>query len=213
MAVTPRLLALLVLGLAGALALGHRRLEAQPFVGPPPAWWSATQRPPTAEESLYGRIASAVARRPVGVRCASIGSSGVEGQVWFPDARRPADFADLEPAVCNELYQFRTGRRAWAVVCLLQRGNACGADAYWTVFALTALAHEAVHLRGVRDESLTQCLAIGEIHVVAQALGADPEQAEALQRFAIQHEYAIMPSEYRTRDCSRIGPGVTRPGL
>ena len=213
MAVNSRLLALLFAGLVCALALGHQRLRpAPPVYRMPSPFLADEQRPATQSEELYGRIASTIARRPVGVRCRDL-EPGVKGEVVFPDGRHPENFAMLTPDVCLELYDFRQGLRAWAVVCLEQRGNGCGADAYWTVFALTALAHESIHLRGVRNESLTQCLAIGELHVVAEALGSDPDQAAALQRFAIEHEYAMMPSDYRSLDCSKVPSGTGEPGL
>ena len=51
-------------------------------------------------------------------------------------------------------------------------------------FAITVLAHEATHLRGVRDEAETECYALQEGAPSAERLGLDAAAARALMRGA-----------------------------
>ena len=60
----------------------------------------------------------------------------------------PRALAYLEPSICRSLYRIAFEQRVGA------RDDAA--------FAITVLAHEATHLRGVRDEAETECYALQE---------------------------------------------------
>jgi hypothetical protein len=49
-------------------------------------------------------------------------------------------------------------------------------------FAITVLAHEATHLRGVRNEAETECFALQEGVSLGRRLGLDADTAHALMR-------------------------------
>ena len=49
-------------------------------------------------------------------------------------------------------------------------------------FAITVLAHEATHLRGVRNEAETECYALQEGVGLGERLGLTPATARALMR-------------------------------
>ncbi len=119
-------------------------------------------------ERRYTAEASRIAGRAVTVRCdesyafTGVGSDAA-GVAFIPRA-----LAYLEPAVCRSLYRVTFEDRVGP------RDDAA--------FAITVLAHEATHLRGVRDEAQTECFALQEGVQLGQRLGLDEETARALMR-------------------------------
>lgn len=133
------------------------------------AGWSSI---PAAEqaraEQRYTEEASRIAGRPVAVRCddsyafTGVGSDAA-GVAFIPRA-----LAYLEPAVCRSLYRVTFEHHIGA------RDDAA--------FAITVLAHEATHLRGVRNEAVTECYALQEGVGLGRRLGLDAATARSLMR-------------------------------
>ena len=111
-------------------------------------WPSVPAAERARAERRYTAEASRIAGRPVTVRCddgyafTGVGSDAA-GVAFIPRA-----LAYLEPGVCRSLYRVTFEERVGA------RDDAA--------FAITVLAHEATHLRGVRDEAVTECYALQE---------------------------------------------------
>ncbi len=80
----------------------------------------------------------------------------------------PRALAFLDPAVCRTLYRVAFESR------IDPRDD--------SAFAITVLAHEATHLRGVRNEAETECYALQEGVRLGERLGLTPGTARALMR-------------------------------
>lgn len=149
------------LGVIGALALilwiadrstGWEQLPAD-------ARAAATER--------FSAEASRIAGKPVTVRCDESGSH--VGAVQHADgvAVVGGDLAYLTPERCLSLYR------------LAFDGEITSSR---TARALAVLAHEAWHLRGVRDEGTTECYALQSGVQVGRDLGLSPDTARQMMR-------------------------------
>lgn len=131
-------------------------------------WPSVAAAERARAERRYTAEASRIAGRPVTVRCddsyafTGVGSDAA-GVAFIPRA-----LAFLQPGICRSLYRIAFEKRVGA------RDDAA--------FALTVLAHEATHLRGIRDEAATECYALQEGVALGERLGVDGETARALMR-------------------------------
>jgi len=154
------LLVVIVLGLA--LFTYAYRVDRQA------GWPSLPAAARARAEKLYTAEASRIAGRPVQVVCdtdylfTGVGSDAA-GIAFIPNG-----LAYLEPTVCRSLYRVAFEHRV---------GNRDDA-----AFAITVLAHEATHLRGVRNEAQTECYALQEGVVLGERLGLDSGTAHALMR-------------------------------
>ncbi len=119
-------------------------------------------------ERRYAAEASRIAGHSVTVVCdESYAFTGV-GSDAAGVAFIPRSLAYLEPGVCRSLYRLTFQHRVGA------RDDAA--------FAITVLAHEATHLRGVRNEAETECFALQEGVTLGRRLGLDAATARALMR-------------------------------
>lgn len=100
-----------------------------------------------------------------------------------------ADTAVLRQSTCANLGAWMYGGR--------------GSDDIDQVTAVHVVTHEAVHVAGIRDEAVTECVALELDATVAQFLGADPEQAQQLAETYRQVVYPRMGPDYRT-DCTAV---------
>ena len=169
-------------------------------------------RPATALERRLGDVATLVARRPVQVRCEDFSDGKTlepKGVVEF-NHRGPADFARIRPDVCTRLLQFIRSPGG-AAACVASR-SCQDSSVFWSAQALTVLAHESVHLRGVRNEAVTQCYAMQDVPRLARALGASPEDGRALAAVEYAVDYPHMPPAYRSRECHPGGALDLTPG-
>ena len=142
-------------------------------------------------EARFGKVASAIARRDVGVRCQGVFGHLVDigqelGTVQFDEEGEPADVTHLKRDACKWLKEYEKGDKRVT---------------YNSAVAVNVLAHEAIHLRGWPNEALTECYAMQHSAKVARMLGASPERAQALSEFYWNVVYPDMPDEYRTPDC------------
>lgn len=131
-------------------------------------WPSVPSAERARAEQRYTAEASRIAGRAVTVRCddgyAFTGAgSDAAGVAFIPRA-----LAYLAPEVCRSLYRVAFEDRVGP------RDDAA--------FAIAVLAHEATHLRGVRNEAETECFALQEGVKLGQRLGLDAGTAQALMR-------------------------------
>src|SRR3954471_22622089 len=161
-------------------------------------------------ENRLGAIASEIARRPVHVHCqgavgAALDVTGEAGTVWFDAGGNPADKTDLKHDICARLARYPDVHTHAGFPCVW-RGTICPLDTVKTLHALHTLSHESWHLEGIESESTAECYALQTTALVAERLGASPEEAEASARVVATQIYPRMPSEYVTSDCRAGGP-------
>lgn len=144
----------------------------------------ATER--ARAERRYTAEASRIAGRPVLVSCDDGYAFTGVGSDAAGVAFIPRGLAYLEPSVCRSLYRVAFEDR------LGSRDDAA--------FAIAVLAHEATHLRGVRNEAETECYALQEGVELGRRLGLDADTARALmraQRDRVLSDASIARLDYR----------------
>jgi hypothetical protein len=152
----------LLAGLAVIAALGALAWVVDSRSG----WGGLDDRTQAVAEERFSAEASRIAGHEVEIRCDESGER--VGFVQHTDgvAEVGGRLAYLAPDRCHELYR------------LAFDGETDGA----TGRALAVLAHEAWHLRGVRDESETQCYALQSGVELGRRLGLDEGEARRLMR-------------------------------
>lgn len=164
-----------------------------------------TERQWVTAEKKFTSVALSIEPLAAGVHCQRLGetfvSSGSDlGHVNFADGT-PSGPAVLSYETCNRLAAY------W-------RSSAAEKDAppLDEVVAVHVLTHESVHLTGSLAESVTECRAVQGDAVVAQRLGATPEQGSALAVRYWTQVYPHLSYDYQTRDCYEDGPMDRTPG-
>ena len=152
----------LVLGLGVIVALAALAWIVDSRSG----WGGLDDRTQSVAEERFSAEASRIAERGVEIRCDESGAC--VGFVQHTDgvAEVGGRLAYLAPDRCHELYR------------LAFDGETTGT----TGRAITVLAHEAWHLRGVRDEGETQCYALQSGVELGQRLGLSEDEARRLMR-------------------------------
>jgi hypothetical protein len=186
-----------VLAVAGAALLVQQRAAAQ-------------------SEARFARVASEIAQRDVRVRCQGLLGElldiGVNaGSVQFDANGRPADVTHLTRGVCRGLRRFPRDPRSSGLDCV-RAAAPCPRETFEIVQAVHTLAHEAVHLAGVRNEADAECYGLQTVDLVAVRLGADLATARALADYAHARLYPSLPPHYRTDACRDGGPLDLVPG-
>lgn len=153
--------ALTGLGVIGAVALVLWLVETQ-------TGWDALAADTRAQaEVRFSEEASRIAGKPVTIRCDESGR--YVGAVQHADgvATVGGDLAYLTPERCLDLYRLAFNGEV--------RGSRTGR-------ALAVLAHEAWHLRGVRDEGRTECNALKSGVELGRRLGLTTAEARRLMQ-------------------------------
>jgi len=149
------------LGVIASLALAFWFVESR-------TGWDALEVETRAEAvSLFSEEASLVAGKPVRIRCDESGE--YVGAVQHADgvAAVGGDLAYLTPERCLDLYRLAFEDEV--------RGSQTGR-------ALAVLAHEAWHLRGVRDEGTTECYGLQSGVELGRRFGLSEDTARQLMR-------------------------------
>lgn len=157
------------------------------------------------EQNRLAVVASSLVGHKVGVHCPNfvkglVYTSGEAGTVQFDENGDPANYTDLAPDTCDALRS--VGKLD--LTCL--DSETCGDKQWKLAWALHTLAHESYHLRGIAQESKTECYAMQTTARVAVSLGIPPRRAGQLQRWVWTRGYPSEPEEYRTSDCHNRGP-------
>ena len=132
----------------------------------------ATER--ARAERRFTAEAARIAGREVTVRCDDGYAFTGVGSDAAGVAFIPRSLAYLDPGICRSLYRVTFEDR------LGGRDDAA--------FAITVLAHEATHLRGVRNEAETECFALQEGVTLGQRLGLDIDTARDLMRSQLDRD-------------------------
>jgi hypothetical protein len=148
-------------------------------------------------EDRLGWVASQIAGRQVKVHCPGTLKKLVEisphaGSVYFDGNGRPADYTELNDATCSTLDDFA-------------EGDTDSDDALRVARALHVLAHESIHLSGIRDEAQADCFGFQKTAFVAEELGASPEEAQRYAELVVIERSHSAPPEYRSPTATMAG--------
>lgn len=183
--------------LAAALFVIALRVDTQN------SWSSLTAAERARAEQRLTREAVAIAGRPVTVRCDDGYAFTGVGSDAAGVAFIRSGITYLEPDVCRTLHD------------IITVGNvpASREDA---AFAITVLAHEATHLRGIRNEAVSECYAIQEGTKLGIRLGLDRGEAQGLMRAQLDRDLgdrSVARLGYRLpAECRNSGTLDLRPG-
>jgi hypothetical protein len=179
----------LVAGLAviGALA------AVVAFVGSRDGWDGVDGERRAAAAQRFSAEASRIVGRPVTIHCDEAGD--YVGAVQHADgvAAVGGRVAYLTPQRCYDLYR------------LAFRGEVTFSQ---SARALTVLAHEAWHLRGIRDEGTTECYALQSGVEIGRRLGL----SEATARRMMQQQLVENTLRAGASAEYRVPPGCTNGG-
>jgi hypothetical protein len=167
------------------------------------AGWSSLPASERAQaEQRYSTEASRIAGHVVTVRCDDDYAFTGVGSDAAGVAFIPRSLAYIEPRLCRTLYRVTFESRVGA------RDDAA--------LAITVLAHEATHLRGVRNEAETECFALQEGVALGRRLGLAADMARLLmrdQRIRDLSDASIARLDYRLpSECRNGGALDLRPG-
>jgi hypothetical protein len=160
--------------------------------------WALEAHARAGTQRTLSSVASALAGRPVSVRCQSLWADLFSinanlGEVHFDADGRPSDSAWLTRATCGHLHRFISSHGAdleclktvdWNGFRWDTPHDACIERAARVGEAVVTLAHESMHLRGISSESQAQCLAEQATPSTVVRLGGDPETGPLLERLA-----------------------------
>ncbi len=160
------------------------------------AGWSSVSAADRARaEARFSAEAGRIVGHPVRVRCdedytfTGVGSDAA-GVAFISQS-----LTYLTPSICRSLYRIAFERRVGS------RDDAA--------FAITVLAHEATHLRGIRNEAETECYALQEGVALGERLGLDTETARSLMR--LQRDRDLSDASIARLDY-RLPPGCRDGG-
>jgi hypothetical protein len=147
------------------------------------------------QERQLGKVASKLAERQVKVHCQSGAAAFVDagselGYVPFDAAGVPEPYTLIKREQCKQLKTY---------------GTHPGRPSIDEVIAVHVLTHEAMHMRGERNEELAECAALQRDALTAQALGASVAEAKSLARRYWMVVYPRMPEDYVTAACAPGG--------
>ena len=179
------------LGVAVIVALGGAIWLVESRTG----WDALSGETRATAVTRFSEAASDIAGKPVSVRCDE--SRDYVGAVQHADgvAVVGGELAILTPEICDELY-----RVAFA-------GETTGSR---TGRALAVLAHEAWHLRGVRDEGAAECYALQSGVELGERFGLSADTARRLMRQQLTENAlrGVDSLEYRVPPECRDGGGL-----
>ena len=173
--------------------------------------WQFTRR--EENENRLALVASAVALRDIDVSCPGFWTRLVEitpnaGWVEFDEHGAPGNETGLSASTCRGLERvWRGDQKSFA--CLLAGG--CDQDTLRAISGIVTLAHESWHLRGVVDESKTQCYAIQTVEHVALRLGVPPRDSRLISLRVAADDAAAPKGEYHSVECRPGGAYDLRP--
>ncbi len=189
------MLAVVLLGASSAAAAGPPPTDDRPL--PTIGGRSSVSR----VEPRFSQVASALAGKPVEVRCWS--RLDDEWRAWT-DGRvsllgllayyRKSNLSVLHasPRLCQPLVPF--------VYAKARPKNSTRAKADLAV-ALLSLAHETQHLIGHAEENVAECYGLQRIRPLARMLGASRDYAAGLARLAWKVYLSAPPDSYYSPEC------------
>lgn len=166
--------------------------------------WMHARSQRIAVEDRAARIASAMTNRDISVHCPGPIRRRMmyeihEGSVWFDADGVPASATSLSAGTCDGLEVAIDHGPALDFSCLA--ADACGKREAQAARALAVLTHEIMHLRGERDEAMTECRARGRVADVAAQLGIPAAGGAQIAAWQATTWQAMLPDAYRGARC------------
>jgi len=190
-----RVPALLMLGVAVALFVYAYLVDREA------GWSSVSSTEQARAEKRFTIEAARIAGKNVRVYCDDAYSFTGVGSDAAGVAFISRGISYLEPTICRSLHRIAFDSE------LGPRDEAA--------FAITVLAHEATHLRGIRNEAETECYALQEGLALGRRLGLDAETARTLmvvQRARDLSDASVARLDYRLpSECRNGGSLDLRP--
>jgi hypothetical protein len=148
-------------------------------------------------ERKVAPLVQGLAERDVSARCPRYITAIFTnvGSVSLDANGNPIDRTDLTGPICDALRHFYTDAGRAEMQCLVTDGR-CRDSARETVIALSVVAHEAMHLRGVLDEGAAECASIGAGERTAELTGLTPEQGRMIGYLHLRALNPSTPPEY-----------------
>jgi hypothetical protein len=164
------------------------------FAVRPSGWDAVSSENKAKTEAALSREASRIAGHPAQITCDESGQQ--VGYVQDADgvAEVGGNQAYLTPAICDTLYQLAFKDQVQSFPR--------------TARAIAVLAHEAWHLRGVRNEGLANCYGFQSGVEIGQHLGLSETRARAMMR----EQLATNVSDSRTNAQYRVPSGCSSGG-
>lgn len=113
--------------------------------------------------------------------------SDFQGYVYYDGS----NVVHLRRKVCHNLWDYAHGGQAHPT-----EGQ---------IVAVHIVAHETMHINGIQSEAVAECRAVQLNHLVAEALGATPEEARELQRRYYADYYPRQRDGYVSGGCAEGG--------
>lgn len=144
------------------------------------------------QERRLARVTTVLAGVGTKVHCqstiAALVDAGAElGWVAFGEDGVPERETLIKQEACADLEAYRSGEKSHPTED--------------QVIAVHVLTHEAMHMRGEANESVTECQALQRDAITAKELGATQEQAVKLARLYWKVVYPYMPPDYWSEEC------------
>ena len=164
-----------------------------------------TERQWVSAEKEFSSVAKSYQPISQGVHCQRLGESftyaGSElGHVAYDENGMPDGPAFLSYDTCNALAAYWRASSS-------EKSHPTREE----IIAVHVLTHEAMHLSGVKQESLAECDAMQRDTKTAQELGASPAQARLVAEVYAEQVYPDMSADYRDADCTKGGPWDKTP--
>lgn len=128
-------------------------------------------------EAKVKPLVAGLSQRATGARCPRYITAIFTnvGSVSLDSSGNPSDRTDLTGPICDALRHLYTDAGRAEMRCLVTDGR-CSDAAVRSVIALSVVAHEAMHLRGILDEDAAECASIGEGENSGRLAGLSAEQ-------------------------------------
>jgi hypothetical protein len=157
-------------------------------------WPSVSAAHQAQAERRFTAESARIAGRPVTVQCDDEYAFTGVGSDAAGVAFISRGLAFLQPSICRSLYRIAFEHQV--------------GDRDDAAFAITVLAHEATHLRGIRNEAETECYALQEGVELGRRLGLDDATARAVMRSQRDRDLSdesVQRLDYRLPDGCRNG--------
>jgi hypothetical protein len=113
--------------------------------------------------------------------------SQYQGYVYYDGS----NVAHLRRNLCHDLWDYAHG------------GQANPSDDQ--ILAVHVVGHEAQHINDIRSEAVAECNAVQLNHLIAEELGATPDEARELQRLYFEKTYPRQRNNYISGQCREGG--------
>lgn len=167
-----------------------------------------------AVEAKVKPMVQALSQRNAGARCPRYITAIFTnvGSVSLDANGNPADRTDLTGPICDALRHLYTDEGRAELKCLVTDGR-CPESARRSVIALSVVAHEAMHLRGILDEAAAECSSIGEGQRSGELVGLSAEQGRMIGYLHLMALNPSTPPEYTVSpaDCDAARDLLANP--